>query len=172
MKRFGATSFFVLICLTPSLAADFPARKPGLWQLNLTSVSVHTSFQECVDVQTDQATQSYFASIRPGTCSKHDRRKSGDTVTLDSTCTRAGRTLSIHMVATGSFDSNYTVTMTSQVQGLPASPSITATAKWLGPCAAGQQPGDIITPDGKTTNIRDLQKVMPGSHGAPTAPHQ
>lgn len=170
MKRFGAASFLVLICLTPSLAADFPARKAGLWQTNTVAANGRTvSLQECVDAQTDQAMQSRFASMPQRNCSKRNVQKSGDTITIDSICTIMGRTISSHMVVTGSFDSNYTMTMTSQTQGLPAPRTITTTAKWLGPCAAGQRPGDMIMPNGKTMNILDLQRAMPG---APMAPHQ
>jgi hypothetical protein len=47
--------------------------------------------------------------------------------------------------------------------------SMTMTAKWLGPCAAGQRPGDMIMPNGMKMNILDLQKGMrpPGMPGAP-----
>jgi hypothetical protein len=171
MKRLAA-SLFVLMCMTPSLAADFPARKPGLWQLNMMSATGHTSFQECVDAHTDQAMQSQIGGKRPGVCSNSSLQKSGDTITREFTCTGGGYTTFIRMVATGNFDSNYTVTMTSRVQGQPAPPPITATAKWLGPCAAGQRPGDIIMANGKTMNILDLQKAMPGTRTVPAAPHQ
>jgi hypothetical protein len=59
--------------------------------------------------------------------------------------------------------------MTSQ--SLPTPRTITTTAKWLGPCAAGQRPGDMIMPGGRTMNILDLQKGMPGVP-PPMAPHQ
>jgi hypothetical protein len=172
MKRFGAASLFVLICLTPALAADFPARKAGLWEMNTTTATGHTvSMKECVDAQTDQAMQSRFAGVSQRNCSRHDVQKSGDTITIDSVCTIAGHTTSGHAVITGSFDSGYTMTMTSQTQGLPAPRTVTMAAKWLGPCAAGQRPGDMIMPNGMTMNILDLQKAMPGGF-APPAPHQ
>ena len=34
-------------------------------------------------------------------------------------------------------------------------------AKWVGPCAAGQKPGDVIMSNGRTMNVLDLQKTMP-----------
>ena len=76
------------------------------------------------------------------------------------------------MVFTGSFDSSYTMTMTNQPPpGLPVLPTVSVSAKWLGPCTAGQKPGDMIMPNGKTINLLDLQKDMPGAPGAPVAPH-
>jgi hypothetical protein len=174
MKRFGPAFFLVLICAAPAFAAvDFPPRKAGLWQMNTVTSNGHTvSMQECVDAQTDQAMQSRFASAPQRNCPKRDVQKSGDTITIDAVCTVAGNTTSHHMVITGNFDSGYTVTMTNQVQGSPAPRTVNMTAKWLGPCAAGQRPGDMILPNGKTINILDMQKMMPGAFGAPPPPHQ
>ena len=69
--------------------------------------------------------------------------KTGDTVTIDSTCTVAGRTVSTHAVVTGSFDSAYTMTVTAEGSALPPV-KMTIEGKWLSACAAGQQPGDVI----------------------------
>jgi hypothetical protein len=162
MRRFGAACFLVLIGLGPAFAADFPARKPGLWQIDTTTVNGHTvSLQECVDARTDQLMQARFGSMPQRNCSKRNMQKSGDTITIDSVCTIAGQTSSHHMVITGSFDSGYTMTMTSQTQGSPTPRTVTMTAKWVGPCAAGQRPGDMIMPGGRTINILDMQGAMP-----------
>jgi hypothetical protein len=177
MKQLGALCFLVLIGvligLAPALAADFPARKAGLWQMNTTITNGHTiSLQECVDARTDQMMQARFGAVPQRSCSKRDMHKSGDTITIDSVCTIAGRTTTHHMVITGSFDSNYTMTMTSQTQGMPDPRAVTMMAKWLGPCAAGQRPGDMIMPNGRTMNILDLQGAMSGAPGGAMAPHQ
>jgi len=36
---------------------------------------------------------------------------------------------------------------------------MTITAKWLGPCAAGDKPGDVIMSNGVKMNVIDLQKA-------------
>jgi hypothetical protein len=99
-------------------------------------------------------------------------QKSGDTTTIDSVCTVAGKTLTAHVVITGSFDSGYTMVITSQSDALPAPRTTTMSAKWLGPCAADQKPGDMIMPNGMKMNLLDMQKSMgqPGAAGAPP-PH-
>jgi Protein of unknown function (DUF3617) len=172
MKQLGAACFLVLIGVAPALAADFPARKPGLWQTNTTTASGHTiSIQECVDARTDQMMQARFGAMPQRNCAKRDMHKSGDTITVDSVCTIAGRTTTHHMVITGSFDSGYTMTMTSQTQGMPDPRSVKMTAKWVGPCAAGQRPGDMIMPGGQTMNIFS-QGAAPGAPGGAMAPHQ
>jgi hypothetical protein len=176
MKRFGAAFLVVLICAAPAFAADFPTRKAGLWEMDTNTANGHAvKLQECVDAQTDQAMQSRFASMPQRNCSKRDVQKSADTITVNSVCTIGGQTMNNHMVITGSFDSSYTMTMTTQTQGAPIPPrTVTMTAKWLGPCAAGQRPGDMIMPNGMKMNMLDLQKGMPGAAGAPggaMAPH-
>ena len=174
MKRFGAAFLVVLICAVPAFAADFPTRKAGLWEMDTNTANGHAvKLQECVDAQTDQAMQSRFASMPQRNCSKRDMQKSGDTIAIDSVCTIGGKTMNNHMVITGSFESNYTTTMTSQVQGVPMAPrTVTMTAKWLGPCAAGQRPGDMIMPNGMKMNIQSMQNMQkgmipPGAAGAP-----
>jgi hypothetical protein len=173
MKPFGAALLLALICAAPAFASDFPTRKAGLWQISTNIANGQAvTMKECVDAQTDQAMQAHFASAPQRSCTKRDVQKSGDTTTIDSVCTIAGRTMTNHMVVTGSFDSGYTMTITMQTPGLPAPRTTTVTAKWLGPCAAGQRPGDMILPNGKTMNLLDLQKGTPGAPGAPMAPHQ
>ena len=78
-------------------------------------------------------------------------------MTIDSTCTVAGRTVNTHAVVTGSFDSAYTMTVTAEGSDLPAM-KMTMEGKWLGACAAGQQPGDVIMANGVKVNVPELQK--------------
>jgi hypothetical protein len=67
------------------------------------------------------------------------------------------------MVITGSFDSAYTMAVTVQ-----SGRTITMNAKWFGPCAADQRPGDMIMGNGMTFNILDAQKhAAPGATMAP-----
>jgi len=42
-------------------------------------------------------------------------------------------------------------------------------ARWLGPCAADQKPGDMIMPNGTKMNILNMPKArgQPGTAGAP-----
>ena len=81
-------------------------------------------------------------------------------MTIDSVCTVAGKTTTSHIVVSGSFESNYTMTITSEGGSLPQARTITLEAKWLGPCAADQKPGDMIMSNGVKMNIVDMQKAM------------
>lgn len=170
MNRFWATFFLVLICAVPALAAELPTRKAGLWEMKTTILNGHSvSMQQCVDARTDQAMQSRAASMPQQNCSKRDVQKSGDTATIDSVCTVAGKTITSHTVITGSFDSAYTMVITSQGRGIPPGRTITMAAKWLGPCAADQKPGDVIMANGMKMNILNMQRPA-GPPGAPVAP--
>jgi hypothetical protein len=48
--------------------------------------------------------QSSASNIGSQNCSKRDVVKSGDTTTIDSVCSVAGRNATSHAVVTGSFD--------------------------------------------------------------------
>jgi hypothetical protein len=71
------------------------------------------------------------------------------------------------MLITGSFDRAYSVDVTQTRQGghpLPGMAAgsqthMTIVAKWLGACAAGQRPGDIIVANGMKMNVLDLAKM-------------
>ena len=76
-------------------------------------------------------------------------------------------TTTSHAVMTGSFDSAYAVDVNSTRKGGPSVPGMAAnggshmtiTAKWIGPCATGQRPGDVTMANGQTMNVIDLQKA-------------
>ncbi len=40
-----------------------------------------------------------------------------------------------------------------------AASHMTIAAKWLGPCAAGEKPGDVIMSNGMKMNVIELQKA-------------
>ena len=162
MARFGATSFLVLTFFAISaLSAELPARKPGLWEIETTLANPKIPRQvirQCVDAVTDQMMQSRAGINSQRECSKRDLQKSAGSITIDSTCTTGGKTRTSHVVITGSFDSGYTMTVTSQSEGAPESRTITMAAKWIGPCTADQKPGDMIMANGMKINIMDAQK--------------
>jgi Protein of unknown function (DUF3617) len=164
MVRFWATSFWLLLFFAvPALSAELPARKPGLWQMETTLPNAKIPKQvirQCVDAATDEMMQSRAQTMgSQRECSKRDVQRAAGSITIDATCTVAGKTGTSHVVITGSFDSGYTMTVTSQSQGAPEARTITIAAKWIGPCAADQKPGDMIMANGMKMNIIDMQKL-------------
>ena len=111
-------------------------------------------------------------------CSKPDIQKTGDTITVDSTCKIGPYATSSHAVITGDFNSAYTVKVVSKqegpaIPGMPPERTMTIDAKWAGACKADQKPGDMIMA-GRKLNVRDLQNLptMPGAPARPGAPAQ
>jgi hypothetical protein len=173
MARFGATSFLVLIFFAvPALSAELPPRKPGLWEIKTSFANLNVPGQvirQCVDTATDQMMQSRAGVNSQRECSKRDLQKSAGSITIDSICTTGGKTRTSHVVITGSFDSAYTMTVTSQSEGAPESRTITMAAQWVGPCTADQKPGDMIMANGRKINIMDAQ-TLTAPPGAPRPP--
>jgi hypothetical protein len=164
-----------VVAAGPALALDLPARKPGLWEVKMTFVGRNLpqqSIRECLDAATDKLMNANFSGAAAGvTCSKQDMTRSGATLTIDSVCAVNGAVVSSHSVVAGSFDSAYTVDVTSKREGGPPLPGaapgashethMSIAAKWLGPCEPGQRPGDMVMSNGITMNILDLQAKRP-----------
>jgi hypothetical protein len=162
MRLVMAISIVSVIGLMPALAAELPSRKPGLWEMKMEFASRNApgqTMQQCIDASTDQMMQSSAGPSGQSTCSKRDVQRSAGTITIDSVCTVGGKTTTSHAVITGSFDSAYTMTVTSDSASAPGGKStMTMAAKWLGPCTGDQKPGDMIMGNGMKINILDMQK--------------
>jgi hypothetical protein len=160
MGRFGGTALLVLAGALPATATELPTRKAGLWEVKMSFENrngASPAIQQCIDAATDQKMQSVAGPLAEAACSKRDVQKSANGFTIDSACTFSGKRRTVHSVIAGSFDSAYTMTVTSEGDGLPGGP-MTIAAKWLGPCAADQKPGDMIMGNGFKMNILDMQK--------------
>ena len=171
MRRLAIVTATILAA-TPSLALDLPTRKAGLWELKMTFVGRNlpaTVMRQCVDAATDKLMNADFAGSNAQACSKQDMKTSGGTITIDSVCKFGEATTTSHAVVTGSFDSAYTIDVASTRQGGPPMPGVapgahthmTIDAKWSGPCAAGQKPGDVIMSSGVKMNVLEIQKMRP-----------
>jgi Protein of unknown function (DUF3617) len=172
-----------LVLASAASAAELPSRKPGLWDMTMTfegrSVPPQ-AMQHCVDASTDKLMTANFGNVTHEACAKRDIQNSGSTITVDSVCKFGAMTITSHAVVTGSFDSAYTIKVTSKREGAPppppGAPAVSApsgestmaiAAKWLGPCKADQKPGDMIMSNGMKVNINDMP-TAPGM--APRGP--
>ena len=176
MRRRAAVFAFVavnILSAAPAFAVDMPARKAGLWELKTEfqgrEVPART-MRQCIDAATDKLMNANFGGPAQEACSKHDIRESGGVITIDSVCKFGEATTTSHAVVSGDFNSAYTVEITSTRAGGRPLPGVAAgaathmklAATWVGPCAAGQRPGDMIMGNGMTVNILDMKKgVMP-----------
>jgi Protein of unknown function (DUF3617) len=166
--RYGLPAIAMsLFCAFPALALDLPARKAGLWELKLTHESGQAPpqvMQHCIDAATDKAMNEKFSGGQ-GMCSKQDIRKSGTTIVAESSCKTGDMAMTTRAVFDGDFNSAYTVKISTEMEGSAARPPVggktnmTMEAKWLGPCKAGQKPGDVEMSNGMKMNILDLPKT-------------
>jgi hypothetical protein len=167
-------AFVVLALLVPSLAhaLDVPPRRPGLWQMTMTFEDnglPQQVIKQCIDAETDKLMNSLGGNMRKESCAAPDVQHVGDTIVVNSTCKFGGSTNVSHAVVTGDFNSAYTVKVDSRRSGppVPGMPpggdmKMTIGAKWLGPCTAGQKPGDMIMGNGMTINIRNMPSMGGG----------
>ena len=153
MRRIEATMLILLVGAPPALADEVPTRKAGLWEIKTDWRNRGPSvvIRQCVDATTDYMMQSSAGAFDEAACSKRIVQRSGDTFVIDTACKIEGGRTSVtsHAVVTGSLDRAYTMTgeVASRNEALPDGKltiTLTGTAKWLGPCAAGQKPGDWI----------------------------
>lgn len=166
--RLGTASLISLLLFTVQTRADeLPSRKAGLWEVRQIIGNAKGSplvIKQCIDAATDRMLQSSTGPYSADLCPTRSVQKSSDGMTIDSTCTIAGKTAKTHAVISGSFDSAYTMTITSQGEGMPGNDiTLSLDAKWLGPCGADQKPGDLVMGNGMKINILDAQKQGAGS---------
>lgn len=153
------------LAATPALALDMPPRKAGLWELKMDFVGRNLPAQtmkQCIDPATDRLMNQAYGGAGKEACAKQDVSNAGGVMTIDSVCKFGPATVTTHSVVSGSFDSAYSVDVQSSREGGPPTPGggkshMKIAAKWLGPCAAGQKPGDVIMPNGMTMNVLEMQ---------------
>lgn len=159
---------FLVLFLTsiPSaLALDLPARRPGLWEVEIAlgtgvanlSPQRAVAGRQCMDATVDQL----FWRRDLGTdglriCQSNVANRNG-TITADLSCNIGPMTMAMHSVISGDYNSAYTIeiTMTKTPTNGAASPPVhvTNTYRYIGPCAADQRPGDFITTSGRTLHL-------------------
>ncbi len=154
-------------CLTATLlagsalAADTPKRKPGLWEINTRMEGMPSmgAIQQCIDKNTDNLMQQQAQQKEKPNCSVLDVKQQGNKYTMRSVCKIENTTATTDAVFTGAFDSAYKGDVRTRysppMHGMSES-KMSMEAKWLGPCKAGQKPGDVIMPNMKGMNINEM----------------
>ena len=145
-----------------ALAADTPKRKTGLWEINtqMDGMPSMGAMQQCIDQKTDDLMQQHAKKEKPD-CGVMDVKLQGNKVTMHSVCKFDGTTATTDAVFVGAFDSAYKGDMKTRfnppLHGVSES-KMTMEAKWVGPCKAGQKPGDMIMPNMKGMNMNEMMK--------------
>jgi hypothetical protein len=139
-----------LLCAATAHAQDFPARKPGLWEMQLkTDQEAPVTMRHCIDAQTDARMQKMGQGLTQESCSRNTFKREGAGWVGESVCTMGKSTITSRSVVTGSFDSQVTMvldaTYSPPMMGLSKSTTrVTQTHK--GACPSGWKPGDMEMP--------------------------
>jgi hypothetical protein len=154
---------FVLAALlaTQSHAADLPKRKSGLWEMKtlMAGLPPQGPMQMCVDQASDNLMQE--RAKEKVNCPVMEVSHSAGKVLIHTICKQDGTTATSDAVITGDFENNYrnemSITYTPPQHGM-SSLKMTQEARWLGPCKAGQKPGDIMMPGRPAMNMQEMMK--------------
>lgn len=143
-------------------AFDAPKRKPGLWQIENKMSNMPAGMgpiKQCIDEKTDNFYQQ-LGEQHKDKCSVMDMKNVGDKIVVRSVCKMGGSTATTDATFSGRFDSEYRgdirVKYDPPVHGMSEA-TMTLSAKWLGPCEAGQKPGDLIMPNGMKINPQQMR---------------
>ncbi len=149
-------------------AADAPKRKSGLWEIRMQMEGMPEGMpgrgpmQMCVDQASDNVMRE--RSKEKMDCPVMDINRSAGKVTIHSVCkVDATTTATTDAVLTGDFESNYRNDMTVKYNpprnGM-STMKMSHEARWLGPCKAGQKPGDVMIGGMPPINAGNAQEMM------------
>jgi hypothetical protein len=162
----AATALVAVLTGGPASAEDFPPRKAGLWVIDMTTggkASPH-QMQICIDSATDAEMYRFGMNAARGMCDKQEVSRSGDIVTVDSSCAVGQSRVTTHAVITYDGDTAYHTesksTFDPAMMGQSES-TTTQDAKWKGPCPADMEPGDMIMGKGMKMNIKKMMNILP-----------
>lgn len=151
----------------PALALDYPPRKPGLWEMSVADAGAKTPpqvMQQCIDAATDKLMRDMGQGMNKDMCSKNDLRADGPRLVVDSVCKIGASTATTHAVMTGDFGSAYRMEMSSRYNpplGGRSEANTLIETRWVGPCKAGQKPGDMVMGNGMKMNVLDMMGAQP-----------
>ena len=142
--------------------ADFPKRRPGLWEVRIASAAANGlgPTLNCVGDQTDaqEGHLDRFAGPK-GSCTLGAFKRAGDVWVAESICREGKSQITSKAVATGDFIHDYridtAVTYDPPLGGARKEDKDAIVARHLGPCQAHQRPGDQIIPGMGTLNMVD-----------------
>jgi hypothetical protein len=170
-------AFTVLaICAAGTAFAQDIKRKPGLWDIHSTVMGMNTGVQQCVGPASDDLMARPQRDGQRPECDPPQISRQSDGVHIHSVCKIPNRTVTTDGLFTGSFDTAYKGKLTSRIdppQNGVATTEIAIDARWTGPCAAGQKPGDTVVStsggqriDMNDPRIRDAMEKLRAAQGA------
>jgi len=127
-----------LVLAAGAAHADAPKRKPGLWEISLTTGGQPTPFvsQVCVSEDDDLSKTAGTPNVAKD-CSESSAAREGDNIVIRSVCPVRTSTVTTEALITGNMDSAYEgqieANYSPPLYGLSQVKSVVQ-AKYLGPC--------------------------------------
>lgn len=146
-----------------ALADQMPKRKPGLWQMTVTGMPnmPPATSKMCIDAATDAALLDFGAGASKQACSKSEIKSDGKTVTSDAVCNFGQSQMTSHSLTkftgTTAYHTDIKVHYDPPMMG-QSEMAMAQDGKWTGPCPANMQPGDMVGPDGRKMNIKQMMQ--------------
>lgn len=149
----------LLLAAAPA-TADVPKRKSGLWEVRtqMSGMPGQGPVQMCIDQASDNVMRDR-SDGRIADCPVMQVQPISGRFTVHSVCRNGGTTATTDAVITGDFDKSYRnemVTRFDPPQNGMKEMKMTQDARWLGPCKAGQRPGDVIMPGVGKLNMNEM----------------
>ncbi len=150
-------------------AEELPKLKAGLWEQKLLSGdggAPDAVYKQCMDGKIDIES---VMKATGGICDIKWKRVAADRIETESNCNTGMMTAKGKGVVTGDFNSQLrietsaTISLNNLPAGAPKMPipekpmTMVIEARWIGPCASDQKPGDIIGPDGQVMTMPKFQ---------------
>lgn len=127
------------LALPPAFAADFPTRKPGIWETTMTMNGGEPfTNRMCFAPEVEKKVQETTAA----SCSRYEVHRDGPAWVIDSTCEIGTAVTSGRVVTTGDFTSHIHAVVASESEGKKT--AMTLDAKWLRDCGPNDKPGAIV----------------------------
>lgn len=144
------------------LAVDFPRRKSGLWEVrNAASENMGMPpTHYCVGDQTDTA-EHHLDRVpgEKGSCSIGPFKRVGISWVAESVCKDPRTVVVSQSVAAGDFQTQYRIDTlvfySPPLANNKREDKELVMARYLGPCAASQKPGDLVVPGMGVLNMSD-----------------
>ena len=146
----------------PGFALDYPRRKPGLWEIrNGGSETLGMPpTRYCVGEQTDTADHHLDrVGGEKGSCSIGVFKRVGISWIAESVCKESRSVVVSQSIASGDFQTQYRIDTlvfySPPLANNKREDKEAVVARYLGPCAEGQRPGDLVVPGMGVLNMGD-----------------
>ena len=145
-----------------ALAAEPPVLKSGLWEVFRTTTQqpdrkIQTTM--CLDDSVQAQMREFGMGVAKEMCTQNPPNVEGNKMTVSATCKLGPTTLKSLSVTTFNGNASYHMDSSATYDpplGSMADMKMSIDAKWVGPCKAGQLPGDMTLETGQTVNIKQM----------------